>query len=181
VNVLLMGLRGSGKTTIGRLLAEALDLDFIDLDEHVLGGFAEDTVAEVWASRGEPAWREAEAGELDRALDGDGRVIALGGGTPMIETAAARIVAERRAGRAVTVYLRCDPLELARRMTRDPGDRPPLRGADAVEEIGDVLADREPAYRRLADVEHDVTATTPRQATAALAARIDEGGGIRRG
>lgn len=176
-----MGLRGSGKTTIGRLLAGALNLEFIDLDERVLACFEEGAVAEVWASRGEAAWRRAEAAELDRALDGDGCVIALGGGTPMIETARARIEAEREAGRAVTVYLRCDPLELARRMTRDPGDRPPLRGADAVEEIGDVLADREPTFRRLADVEHDVTATAPRPASAALAGRIDALGGIRRG
>ena len=87
MHVLLMGLRGSGKTTVGGLLADRLGCPCIDLDERVLSTFAESTVTAVWATHGEDAWRAAEATTLSELLAGTGPdVIALGGGTPMIES-----------------------------------------------------------------------------------------------
>ena len=85
-----MGLRGSGKTTIGRRLADALGMPFIDLDEQVLATFTEDSVGRVWAAHGEQAWRRAESSALTTVVEDDDRVIALGGGTPMIEQAVVR-------------------------------------------------------------------------------------------
>ena len=172
MNILLMGLRGCGKSTVGTLLAARLGYPFTDLDDHVLATFAEPTVEAVWGALGEAAWRAAEAtmlGELLGHSEDSGHVIALGGGTPMVESARRDMTAARTAGTATFIYLRCDVEELRRRLSNDTGDRPSLTGADPVVESGRVLAAREPVYRQLADHEYDVTSTTPDGAADALA------------
>ena len=168
MNVLLMGLRGSGKSTVGRRLAELLGCPFVDLDERVLATFAETSVRQVWSARGEGAWRAGEARVLAETLDAPSQVVALGGGTPMIDAARKRIEAEKHAGRAKAVYLRCETGELARRLRDQLGDRPPLTGRDPVDEIDDVLAAREPTFKALADLELDLTATSAEDAAEAL-------------
>ena len=176
MNILLMGLRGCGKTTIGRLLAEAEALVFVDLDERVLDTFSEPSVSEVWANRGEAAWRAAESRVLEEIMRQDGQVVALGGGTPMIDTARRVIEDEQLGGGAVVIYLRCTVDELTRRLARDTGDRPSLTGRDPVHEIADVLGEREPTFRGLADLEHDVTDASPEQIVHALSRQLGGGG-----
>jgi shikimate kinase len=161
VNILLIGLRGSGKSAVGRLLAEQLNRPFVDLDDRVLATFNEPTVAAVWSVHGEQAWRAAEARLLGELLDQSVGVIALGGGTPMIDAARCVLEAARASGTATIIYLRCDAAELQRRLTAVTGDRPSLTGADPVQETPDVLQSREPVYRRLADHEYDVSTTAP--------------------
>jgi shikimate kinase len=152
-NILLMGARASGKTTVGRLLAEATGRTFVDLDELVLARFpAAATVAEVWRTAGEARWRAVESDCLEAALRHHGQVVALGGGTPMIDSARRLIETARRTGRATVVYLRCDASRLAERLRTDPGDRPALIGADPVSEVQAVLRAREATYLALADV-----------------------------
>jgi shikimate kinase len=168
VNALLIGLRGSGKTTIGRELAGRLNRPFVDLDERALATFAEASVSEVWSAHGEAAWRDAEASVLEAVLQETDQVVALGGGTPMIADARRRIESCQRAGEARVVYLHCDVKELARRLSRDVGDRPSLTGADPVDEIRTVLAAREMTFLELADVVQDVTHATPAVAAEAL-------------
>ncbi len=171
MHVLLMGLRGSGKTTVGGLLARQLDGEFVDLDDRVLAAFAETTVTDVWAAHGEQAWRAAETRVLQELLNRSAArlsVIALGGGTPMIESARGDIEAARTAGTATVVYLRCVVEELERRLAGQTDDRPSLTGADPVGEIADVMTTREPVYRSLADHEYDVSATSPQQAAVSL-------------
>jgi shikimate kinase len=163
-----MGLRGCGKTTVGRLLSDHLDLPFIDLDESVLAGFAEPTVTAVWAAHGEPAWRAAEAEILAQVLGATSQVVALGGGTPMIDDAHRLITSERQAGAAKVVYLECATDELARRLAGDGGDRPTLTGTDPISEIETVRAVREPTYRQLADVVYNVTAVSAETAAEAI-------------
>jgi shikimate kinase len=164
VNVLLIGLRGSGKTTIGRELAGRVNRLLVDLDERVLATFAEASVSEVWTAHGEAAWRDAEAAILEAVLRDADQVVALGGGTPMIADARRRIESCRRAGEARVVYLHCDVKELVRRLSRDVGDRPSLTGADPVDEIRTVLEARETTYLELADFVCDVTNATPETA-----------------
>lgn len=172
MNVLLMGLRGCGKSTVGQLLAARLGCPFMDLDDRVLARFAEPTVTAVWATHGEAPWRAAEATELGEILgqsEDPDSVIALGGGTPMVESARRDLEAAQAARRATLIYLRCTVEELQRRLAGHTGDRPSLTGADPLREMGVVLEAREPVYRQLADHEYDVTSTTPARVADALA------------
>jgi len=162
MNILLIGPRGCGKTTIGRRVAERSGRRFVDLDDLVLGRFEEPTVSEVWAAHGEGAWRAAEVDALDDALSRENQVVALGGGVPMIEAGGRRIEAARRAGDARVVYLKCGVDELSRRLSAAPGDRPSLTGGDVVEEIGSVLRRREPTYEAMADAICDASDPDPR-------------------
>lgn len=162
--ILLIGPRGSGKSTVGRGLAERRGVHFIDTDELVLASFDEPTVTDVWARRGEAAWRQAEVRVLRSCLTSDATVVALGGGLPMIEAAAAEIERARRQGRARVIYLHCDAGALRQRLAEEPGDRPPLRGSSALAEIEEILAEREPVYRALADGVVDVSRSTPEAA-----------------
>ncbi len=168
MNTLLMGLRGCGKSTIGRRLAELQRRPFIELDERVLATFAASSVHAAWAVHGEDAWRDAEVRMLTKTLDADDQVVALGGGTPIIPAARQRIAAQQRAGRAKVIYLRCATDELVRRLAHDPGDRPSLTQGDPAQETAAVLAQREPTYRELADLEYDVTDTAPEEAAKGL-------------
>lgn len=150
--VLLIGLRGSGKTSVGRALANALGRPFIDLDDETpaLMGFA--NVRAAWAARGESAFRAAEREALALVLTRTGAVIALGGGTPEAPGAEALINETRRGGRAVVVYLRADANTLRERLrAADNANRPSLTGKGALDEISDVLARRDARYTALAD------------------------------
>ncbi len=179
MNVLLIGPRGCGKSSVGVLLAGRLEIPFRDLDDIVLGSFEQASVSEVWAMCGESAWREAEVSSLKESLGEASSVIALGGGVPMIEDARTLINLAREAGEAVVIYLRCEPDELRRRLIKDSGDRPGggrtggdrpgLTGADPIAEIDDVLAQRHPTYARMADHVFDVSAATVEKTAEQLA------------
>lgn len=162
MNVILIGYRGCGKTSVGRQLASRLWKDFVDVDDQTRRRFDNDTIADIWATHGEPAWRAAEV-EVTRELCAkDDLVIGLGGGTLMQSDARAAV----ESSDAKRIYLRCDVAELSRRIDADDatgGSRPSLTGAaggpalSASEEIASVLEEREPVYRAVADSELDVT------------------------
>lgn len=152
-NVLLIGLRGSGKSTVGALLADALGLGFLDLDTAALDRLGASTVAQAWSRFGESTFRDAEVDCLRQALSRKGVVIAAGGGTPTAPGAARMIRRMKEQNSVRVVYLRCSPVSLRRRLrqsaTSDP-DRPSLTGADPLDEIEAVFAARDPLYRSLA-------------------------------
>ncbi|MFG0273485.1 MAG: shikimate kinase [Phycisphaerales bacterium] len=153
--VVLLGLRASGKTTLGRALAERLGRRFIDLDDRTRALLGDATIADAFRRVGESGFRSAEVEALAGALDESGIVLALGGGTPTAPGAAAMLRKAQAGARAAVVYLRCDP-ELLRGRLRDAGgagaNRPSLTGADPLDEIEQVHAARDPVYRALADV-----------------------------
>lgn len=152
MNLLLIGLRASGKSSVARAVAPRLGLAHVDLDElapRVLG-FA--TPAEVFRGVGEPAFRDAERRVLSDALRADGQVIALGGGTPMVPGVADAIREAQRDRRAHVVYLLADAGTLRDRLrATNLADRPGLLGPDPLAEIEALLSDRDPLYRDLAD------------------------------
>jgi len=149
--LVLIGLRGSGKSTLGHALAAAQGYGFVDLDDVTPRVMGFGSVAEAWSARGEAAFRAAEVKALDDVLRGDAKVIALGGGTPTAPGCAERLIEERRAGRVVIAYLRSMPEELRERLRgKMDASRPSLTGKDPLVEIDDVFAARDPLYQRLA-------------------------------
>jgi shikimate kinase len=163
-----MGLRGSGKTTVAKLVGEQLGREWIDLDDLTPSLMGFDAVAEAWRAKGEQAFRAAEVKALASLLDQPDPpgLIALGGGTPTVSGAAARLESERSRGKALLFYLRAPADVLRERLRRaDNSGRPPLTGpaADMLEEIDRVLAERDPLYCRLADHIIETEAFTPAQ------------------
>jgi len=149
-HLVLMGLRGSGKSTVGRGVADRLDVPFVDLDDRTRAIMGVETLSEAWETQGERAFREAESLALQRTLQEHRQVIALGGGTPTAPGAHELLRARVADWSIDLVYLRGTPDTLRARLNADDADRPPLKGASAVDEIEEVFADRDPVYRFLA-------------------------------
>ena len=155
MNLILIGLRGSGKTTVGRIVADALGHDFWDLDELTASLLGKGSVADAWRAHGEEAFRQKEAQGLYRML-GEGlsrEVIATGGGAPTAPGVAKLLKQECAAGRAKVIYLSAKAQTLRQRLEKtDLSARPSLTGASPLDEIDEVLARRDPLYRALASV-----------------------------
>ena len=169
--VVLIGLRGSGKTTLGRLLATALSSGFIDLDDRTRARTGHASVSAAFRAVGEPAFRAAEAAALEETLATcpPRTVIALGGGTPTAPGAHALLQRAAAEGRIRVVLLEAPPAVLGARLNAAPGDRPLLMGADFAEEAALLAARRMPIYRGLAAAIVDTSRPTD-QALAALVA-----------
>lgn len=163
--IFLVGMMGSGKSTLGRLLARELARPFVDLDERIedRAGFS---IPEIFARFGEPRFRDLESAALAELRADRDLVVALGGGTPRRESNRAML----RAGGCV-VYLRAQPETLVRRLPH-PSSRPLLRRAeDPQQTIQELLAEREPLYEEVADIvidNEDDLATTLGRLTQAL-------------
>jgi len=148
-HLVLVGLPGAGKTTVGRHLATLLDADFVDVDRFLVSRTGR-TIDEIFATEGEPRFRELERDAMARLLKGQAAVIAPGGGW-----AAQPGEMERARARALLVYLRVSPATAARRVERSRQRRPLLATGDATAKVAALLEAREPFYR-LADVTVDV-------------------------
>lgn len=156
MHFVLMGLRGSGKSTLGRRLAAARKRPFVDLDECTPAEMGLDNVAEAWALHGEHAFRRAEVAALAKVLALSPRVIALGGGTPTAPGAEALLRGSIAREVVRIAYLRGSAETLRARLTDAANThRPSLTGSDVVAEVAQVLAARDPLYAALAtDVVH---------------------------
>jgi len=161
-NIILIGYRGSGKTTIGKLLADQLWKKFVDVDDQTCKRFGGKTIAAIWQEFGEPAWRKEEV-EVTRDLcTKKGMIIGLGGGT-LMQPAAKQAVKD--APNTVRIYLKCEPQELFRRISADSqsaATRPALTAhGGGLAEIEEMLKLREPVYLEVADHVFDVTNIEP--------------------
>jgi shikimate kinase len=154
MNIVLMGVRCTGKSTVGRCLAEKLGVPFTDTDELIEQRTGR-LISRIVAEKGWPAFRAAEKAVIHELAAADNGVIALGGGAVCD---ADNVEALKAKG--VFVWLSARPEEIASRMGKDAADgaeRPSLTGAPSVDEIRAVMAEREPLYRRLADLVVDTT------------------------
>jgi shikimate kinase len=152
--VALVGLSGTGKSTVAPLLARRFGLAAVDLDRAVEAATGR-TVAEVFAERGEPAFRDLESAELRRALDGPPAVLATGGGVVVRDANRSLLRARCR-----VVWLRGDPAELAGRLAGTDEERPVL-AVDPVATLHRLAAEREAAYREVADLVVDIDGLGP--------------------
>ncbi len=175
MNLILIGLRGSGKTTIGRLVAERLGRPFIDLDDETARTLGGTSVGEAFTKHGEAAFRNAETRALAHALKTGSRVIALGGGTPTAPGAADLLRREHDAGRAIIIYLAAEAETLRERLRQtDMTQRPSLTGADPLAEIEAVLEKRDPLFREIADEVMDTDGVSAEEVARQLVERIAE-------
>lgn len=143
MRVVLIGFRGSGKTAVGRRLAEALALSWIDTDAQIVAR-AGTGIPAIFAEQGEQAFRTLER-DVIAGLPGSGCVVSAGGGAVMDP----ENVRHLRAG-SVVFFLQA-PAEVIEARIRG-SDRPPLTALSPEEEIRALLATRTPAYLSAADV-----------------------------
>lgn len=154
--IVLIGLMGAGKTTVGRRLAQRLSLPFVDADAEIEAA-AGMTVADIFERFGEGHFRDGERRVIARLIDGTPKVIATGGGAFINEQTRALILDQ-----AVAVWLDAAPAVLADRVRRRD-TRPLLRGRDPEEVLTELAAVRNPIYA-LAPV-HVQSVPAPHDAT----------------
>jgi shikimate kinase len=137
--IVLVGMMGAGKTSVGRRLAAALGLPFHDADEEIERA-AGLSVTDIFQRHGEAEFRRGERSVIKRLLDGPPHVLATGGGAFMDEATRA-IIRER----AISVWLKANLDVLMKRVQKRP-TRPLLQVADPRAELARLLALREPVY-----------------------------------
>ena len=153
--ITLTGFMGSGKTTVGRILADALGCPFLDLDDLIVKK-AGKSIPDIFAQDGEPAFRQLEARLLRQTVEKYGEstaVLSLGGGA-VTTPASATLLHEK----TVCIYLRATLDTLLERLAGESAGRPL---ADA--SLAERLAAREPLYEKTAHVVIDTDGLTPEE------------------
>ncbi len=138
-SIVLVGMPGSGKSSIGRRLGQRLGLDFADADAEIERA-ANMTIPELFETKGEQAFRLGEQKVIARLLESGSQVIATGGGAFMSADTRARI-----RERGVSIWLKADVETLYKRVKRK-SDRPLLQTADPEATLRNMLAAREATY-----------------------------------
>jgi shikimate kinase len=168
-SIVLVGMMGAGKSSIGRRVAARLAIPFVDADAEIELA-ADMTIAEIFAVHGEPYFRAGEARVIARLLERGPQVLATGGGAFM--NAQTRAALQEK---AVSVWLKADLDVLTRRLRRR-NDRPLLKTDDPVATLTNLLQMRDPIYATAdvtvlsRDVTHDVIVD---EIVAAVGAKLD--------
>lgn len=166
--IVLVGPPGVGKTTIGKLLAERLELPHQDSDDAIVGGIGM-SIPQIFEAYGEPEFRRLESETIERALQGFGGVLSLGGGAVMMPETQ-RALANYRADGGLVVFLDMDVEAAAPRLAE--GGRPLLNGSDAVTQWRKLYDTRSTTYEAVSSFRVDTTrATSFRVVTEILANR----------
>ncbi len=167
--ITLIGYRGTGKTTIGSLLAARLGCRAMDADEELerTGGR---TIAEIFATDGEPEFRRLERDTIVRLLRQYDIVLSVGGGAIL----SADTRRDLKAAGPV-VWLKAEPETIASRLAADPvtaARRPNLTATGGIAEIRQLLAAREPLYRETASLEVDTDGVSADEVAAKIQAQL---------
>lgn len=144
-NLILVGMMGSGKTTMGRILARHLGGDFVDSDEEIQLRTGV-TIPHIFDVEGEQGFRQRETAALESLVQRDGLVLATGGG--------AVIAPENREmmkQNGIVIYLKASVHDLWLR-TRNDRNRPLLQTGNAYEKLSTLLHQREGYYQQVADI-----------------------------
>lgn len=137
--IVLIGMMGAGKSTIGRRIAARLRLPFLDADNEIESA-AGMSIPDIFETHGEPHFRDGEARVIARLLENGPAVIATGGGAFMREETRNRI-----RDKALSVWLKADADIIMKRVRRR-SDRPLLQNADPEGTVKRLLGEREPVY-----------------------------------
>jgi shikimate kinase len=138
-SIVLVGLMGAGKSTVGRRLARRLQLDFIDSDEEI-ERVADRTIAEIFERFGEASFRDGERRVIARLIEGDPKVIATGGGA-FLDQETRRLILRR----CIAIWLDADLETLAERVSRRD-QRPLLKGKEPLPVLQTLAEVRNPVY-----------------------------------
>jgi shikimate kinase len=138
-SVVLVGMMGAGKSTIGRRLSARLRLPFLDADSEIEAA-AGMSISDIFETHGEPHFRDGEARVIARLLESGPVVLATGGGAFMREETRSRI-----RDKAVSIWPKADADVIMRRVKRR-ADRPLLQTADPAATVGRLIEEREPVY-----------------------------------
>ena len=147
--IVLIGMMGAGKSSLGTRLAVRLKLAFVDADVEVEAA-AGMSIAEIFEAHGEAAFRDGERRVIARLLKTGPQVLALGGGA-FVDTATRGEVLDK----AISIWLDVPVDELVERVKRKPGKRPLLANADVHEKVTTLMREREPLYAE-ADIRADI-------------------------
>ncbi|HTO62587.1 MAG TPA: shikimate kinase [Bradyrhizobium sp.] len=139
--IVLVGMMGAGKSTIGRRLAARLRLPFFDADTEIETAHRM-SIPEIFEKFGEPYFRDGEMRVIARLLDGGPAVLAPGGGALKREETRQRV-----RNQAVSIWLKADADVILRRVRRGRTDRPLLQTADPAATVLRLIAEREPVYQ----------------------------------
>ncbi len=176
--VILLGLRASGKTILGPVLAEQIGGVFLDLDDHSGLRLQSPNAAAAIRAHGFEKFRVAESQALETALAMrrvKPTVLALGGGTPTFAASRERL-AKARAGGALLIYLHASPQVLRARLEKtDTSKRPSITGAGVVDEVDTVYRERDALYREVAAITIDAEGA-PAATVEALVRAVNPGG-----
>ncbi len=143
MNIWLIGMMGSGKSTVGPHLAEALGVSFVDTDE-VIETVSGLSIDELWKVQGEAFFRNLEENAVRDLATGDGNVVALGGGAVLSEA-----VRDVLASESIVIWLKASSEELVARIGSGDG-RPLLADGDLSERLRAILKSRLPVYEEVA-------------------------------
>ena len=164
MNIVLIGYRGAGKSTVAHLLAADLKMPEVCLDEEIVKR-AGKRIPEIVANHGWEYFRDLESEVVEVYASRDGWVIDAGGGVILREK---NVLSLRRNG--ILIWLTAPPSVLIERIREDT-ERPALkRGKTFLEEVEEVLEERYPLYRSAAHFEIDVSERTPEQAASRIQA-----------
>jgi len=161
----LVGMPGSGKSTIGRRLAKAMDLPLLDTDVAIIETTGR-TIADIFTVDGEQEFRRIEEEVVRKALDEHEGILSLGGGAITSQG-----VRDALAGHTV-IFLEISAAEGIRRTTSSVV-RPLLAGADPAEKYRSLMSERVPLYRRAATLRVNTNRRNPGAVVRYLAARLD--------
>jgi len=171
MNVVLIGYRGTGKTSVAEALALRLGCDWADSDRRIEQATGR-SIADIFAADGEAAFRESESEQIATLCQSENLVLAVGGGAVLRKTNRETL---RRFG--PIVWLTASPATLEKRILGDErtaDSRPNLTNSGGLNEIRQVLAQRTPIYRACADWEVDTEEKTPAELADEIAARLAE-------
>jgi shikimate kinase len=138
-SIVLVGMMGAGKSSIGRRVAARLCIPFVDADVEIEQA-AGMSIADIFAAHGEPYFRAGEARVIARLLEQGPQVLATGGGAFINVQTRANI-----SDKAISVWLKAEIDVLTRRLRRRT-DRPLLKTADPMATLANLLAERDPIY-----------------------------------
>lgn len=150
-NIALIGFMGAGKTVTGQALARLLHMDFVDTDD-IIEGTACMSVAQIFAGKGEKAFRELEKEAVRQACSRQNTVIACGGGVVLRPENMATLKES-----ALVIYLEAGTEAVLQRVGGSGATRPLLNVADPAATVAAMLAERGPLYQKAADIIIDTT------------------------